>query len=481
MTTITGTFNSTPSTNGFRLEFFASVAADSSGFGEGQTFLGFTTVDTDASGNATFSVTLPVTVPAGQFVTATATGSGGTSEFSRVLSTSAAASADLAVSVAGTPDTVARGGADHLHGHGHRRRPDDAQDVTLAAPIPAGTTMVSFSTASGWTITAPAVGSSGGTITAKTSALAATASPVAFTFVVSVGGGAADGSTISVSASVASATTSDPNDADNSAGTTTTVAATTPPVAADLEVTQSASPGTATVGQDAVTFAITVTNRGPASASNVTLLETLPAAATFVSATGGVTPSDGKLTFPLGDMATGSSLTFSIVVRPRSAGTLTASATASATEADPSTANNTATASLSAADPTIVPTPTPTPTSTPTAGIDGPHILGVQRFGIHTMPTTVVLTFDVPLGAAAARDVKNYRITDTDGARIAVRSAVYDAAAHTVALRMARRISIHRPYKLVIRGTVPDGLSDDASHLLDGQRPASPAAIMRPH
>ena len=53
-TTIEGTFNSTPDESRFRLEFFASAAADPSGFGEGQTFLGFTTVDTDVNGNATF-------------------------------------------------------------------------------------------------------------------------------------------------------------------------------------------------------------------------------------------------------------------------------------------------------------------------------------------------------------------------------------------------------------------------------------------
>jgi uncharacterized repeat protein (TIGR01451 family) len=299
-----------------------------------------------------------------------------------------------------------------------------------------------------------------------------------FTLVVRVDPGAADGSTIVESASIsASASTDTDPDNDTDSATTTVAAIIAPPVTADLEVTQSAAPGTATVGQDALTFTITVTNRGPGTASNARLTETLPAGATFVSATGGVTPSDGKLTFPLSDLATGAGLTFTVVVRPRSAGTLTASATASANENDPSTDNNTAMASSSAVEPTIVqnPTPAPTPAPTPTAGIDDPRIVAVQRFGIHAMPTTVVLIFDAPLGAAAW-NVKNYRITDPGGARIAVRSAAYDAAVHAVTLRMARRISIHRPYKLVIRGTGPDGLSDGASRLLDGQgigRPGS--------
>src|SRR5439155_9792482 len=53
-TTFQGTLNSTPLMN-FRIEFFASAAADPSGFGEGQNFVGFTTVTTDATGNATFN------------------------------------------------------------------------------------------------------------------------------------------------------------------------------------------------------------------------------------------------------------------------------------------------------------------------------------------------------------------------------------------------------------------------------------------
>ena len=97
-TTITGTFNSTPNTPGYTIEFFSNPAnpgCDASGNGEGKTFLGSTTLDTDASGNVgtgaactgggigNFAVTLPVTVTVGDFITATATDpNGNTSEFS---------------------------------------------------------------------------------------------------------------------------------------------------------------------------------------------------------------------------------------------------------------------------------------------------------------------------------------------------------------------------------------------------------------
>jgi titin len=81
-TTVQGTLNSTPDSR-FVLEFFSNSACDASGHGEGERFLGSTTVLTDGSGNANFIVSFPIAVPSGQFVTATATDpSGNTSEFS---------------------------------------------------------------------------------------------------------------------------------------------------------------------------------------------------------------------------------------------------------------------------------------------------------------------------------------------------------------------------------------------------------------
>ena len=71
-TTVEGTLNSIADTT-FRVEFFSNSAVDPSGFGEGQTFLGFADVTTDASGDASISATLPVAVPGGEFITATAT------------------------------------------------------------------------------------------------------------------------------------------------------------------------------------------------------------------------------------------------------------------------------------------------------------------------------------------------------------------------------------------------------------------------
>lgn len=84
-TLIRGTLDSSPGAT-FSIEFFASPSCDSSGYGEGQTFLGATSVTTDASGRASFQV-LVASGAANRVVTATATDSAGnTSEFSACVS-----------------------------------------------------------------------------------------------------------------------------------------------------------------------------------------------------------------------------------------------------------------------------------------------------------------------------------------------------------------------------------------------------------
>jgi len=80
---VAGTLDSTPN-DVFTVELFASPACHPDGFGEGETFLGSTPIQTDASGHASFDLTFPVALSAGDVVTATATldALGQTSEFS---------------------------------------------------------------------------------------------------------------------------------------------------------------------------------------------------------------------------------------------------------------------------------------------------------------------------------------------------------------------------------------------------------------
>jgi CSLREA domain-containing protein len=85
--TVTGTLDSTASTT-FAVDFFDSPTCDSSGHGEGQTFLGSQDVTTDAAGSASFTFAGPA-VHSGHVITATATDpSGNTSEFSACVALS---------------------------------------------------------------------------------------------------------------------------------------------------------------------------------------------------------------------------------------------------------------------------------------------------------------------------------------------------------------------------------------------------------
>ena len=76
-----GSLDSAPNTT-YRIEFFASPAADPGGYGEGRTFLGSTSVATDAAGRVSFSAPLPPTPDLE--ISATATDpNNNTSEFSQ--------------------------------------------------------------------------------------------------------------------------------------------------------------------------------------------------------------------------------------------------------------------------------------------------------------------------------------------------------------------------------------------------------------
>jgi Calx-beta domain/Domain of unknown function (DUF4214) len=81
LTFVNGTLNSASNTK-FTVEFFSNNAADASGFGEGQNYLGALNVTTDANGNGSFTGSF-AGLSAGQCISTTATDpSNNTSEFS---------------------------------------------------------------------------------------------------------------------------------------------------------------------------------------------------------------------------------------------------------------------------------------------------------------------------------------------------------------------------------------------------------------
>ena len=95
-THVAGALNSAPNTT-YTIDFYANDAADPSGYGEGQYWLGAITVTTDAFGHAPFDQVIAAATAAGQYITATATDPGGnTSEFSTFDTTAPVTTATLA-------------------------------------------------------------------------------------------------------------------------------------------------------------------------------------------------------------------------------------------------------------------------------------------------------------------------------------------------------------------------------------------------
>ncbi|MFO0942825.1 MAG: hypothetical protein U0930_18975 [Pirellulales bacterium] len=80
-TLITGDLQTTPNTT-LLIDVYSNTSPDSSGFGEGATYLGSFQVSTDSFGRVSFSNSVLGVAPAGAFISATATGPDGTSEFS---------------------------------------------------------------------------------------------------------------------------------------------------------------------------------------------------------------------------------------------------------------------------------------------------------------------------------------------------------------------------------------------------------------
>ena len=100
----------------------------------------------------------------------------------------------------------------------------------------------------------------------------------------------------------------DPNTTDNRIRAITIVNQ-----AADLTLAKADSPDPMLLG-DELTYTLTVTNRGPSTATGVTLTDTLPVGVTFVSAPAGCDEDRGTLICAIDSLAVGNRSTVTIVV-----------------------------------------------------------------------------------------------------------------------------------------------------------------------
>jgi uncharacterized repeat protein (TIGR01451 family) len=376
--------------------------------------------------------------------------------------TTIARSTDLSITANDSPDPVTAGTNLTYTLTVHTAGPSDAQAVVVSDPLPAGTSFVSAS--NGGRLSA-------GTVSWNLGTIPAGAADTTLTLIVHVG--AAQTTGLSNTATVSS-TTPDPNPGNNTVSATTVIQGTPPGAAAlaDLAVTGAGAPASVGIGGD-WTITLTVTNRGPAPASGVTLVNPLPAGVEFVSTSGGTFDSGRQvIAVPFGALETGSSATVTLVLRPTAAGTITDTATATANESDPDPANNQA---------VLVNVITPMPTG-PVGG-SPPTVLGVQRFGFHAQPTRLVVNFNGLLDPVCAQDLRNYRLVapgrdgrfgTRDDRVLVVRSASYDPTRRTVTLAPAGRLKLRSVYQLTISAAAPGGVADTNGCLLDGNRDAVP-------
>ena len=128
---------------------------------------------------------------------------------------------------------------------------------------------------------------------------------------------------------------------------------------ADVSLSQTASPNPGAIGTN-ISYRLTATNNGPASATNVNLTDTLPAGVSFVSSTTtqGTCSGTGTVICNLGTLTSAANAVVTITVAPTTPGQITNTGTVSASEADPDTANNSASAV------TVIDNPPPNPVLT---------------------------------------------------------------------------------------------------------------------
>ena len=215
--------------------------------------------------------------------------------------------------------------------------PNPALTVTVTDPLPAGTTFEAASAPPGWTVTTPAVGSTG-TVTYTIASLAPGLTSLDLT--VRVDATVAVGTTITNVVTVASPTDIDPNN--NTASTVGTVVI----EGTDLAVTKVVDNPTPVI-EATVRYTVAVTNFGPSDATGVRLTDTLPASLAFVSASSSLGTTYDNVTgvWTIGALRAGAGATLLLDARVLQVGTITNTASGLVgNQTDPDATNNQASA-----------------------------------------------------------------------------------------------------------------------------------------
>jgi uncharacterized repeat protein (TIGR01451 family) len=335
---------------------------------------------------ATFTVTIRAAT-AGTYVDiAAATGSSPDPNLAnnRAVATTLVPAASITADVATTktgPATVAPGGTLVYTIQVTNSGPDAAAVVVVTDTLPIGVTFVS---ATG----SPSL--AGNVLTWPTIASLASGASVTFSVTVTA---PASGTLTNIAASTAS--TTDPNPANNNGSTTSRVVTVVIQPSADLETTKT-GPATAAVGA-AVTYTVTTRNLGPGPAVNVQVIDSVPAGTQFVSATDGGVFANGVVTWPvIASLASGGTITRSVTLILGTAGSITNVARSTSGTPDPDPVNNrgTTTTTVSATADVVT---TKTGPATVAVGGQIPYTIVAKNLG--PSPALGVVVIDsLPIG-----------------------------------------------------------------------------------
>lgn len=210
--------------------------------------------------------------------------------------------------------------------------------MTFTQTTPPNTTFVSMTPSSpGWSCST--VAGTGTTITCTdTGSLGlGAANAASFSLILQVAASTPTGTSITDTATAA-ATNAVPAST-NSASATVLVGSST---SANMTIVKTGSPNPVTEGTP-LTYTMTVTNGGPATATNVTVMDAVPTSETYLSSTttqGTCSEANGTVTCLVGTMANGATVTITVLVIPNQAGQISNTATVTATQ-DPTTGSST--------------------------------------------------------------------------------------------------------------------------------------------
>ncbi len=223
--------------------------------------------------------------------------------------------------------------------------------MTFTEVTPPNTNFQSMTPPGGWTCTDPAVGGTG-TITCTDSGSLAVNGTAGFALILQVNAGTPSGTNITDTAT-ATAANIVPSITTNTASASVVVANAN---SADMAIVKTGTPNPVTEGTP-LTYTLAVTNNGPASATNVTVTDTLPSVVTYLSVTttqGSCSEAGGTVTCLLGTMANAATATVSILTLPNAPGIVSNTATVSSDQTDPNLTNNTSTQSETITAPTMI-------------------------------------------------------------------------------------------------------------------------------